>query len=164
MRFSSSIIALAATAALALPSAASAAPYPVHVAQCSPARQHRVVTQGYSIGYYPVGRYFWSDMYGRRYYQAPYVGDPTLSIDYSNATEQTMKEIEFGLVISGDLVAEVRDSGTFSPGVSIKHEFGLSPNIFPLRSSIVHCVPLRITYANGNEWKNPHLPALKRGR
>ena len=53
------------------------------------------------------------------------------------------------------MVAEVRDVGTFSPGAEIKHQFGLSPNVFPLGTSIVECVPLKITFVDGSKWKNP---------
>jgi hypothetical protein len=101
-------------------------------------------------------------VYGYRYYQPPVrTSNPTLNINYSNATEQTMKSIEFGLVANGNLVAEVKDVGTFSPGVEIKHEFGLSPNVFPLQTSLAKCIPLKITYADGTKWKNPRLPVLK---
>jgi hypothetical protein len=77
-------------------------------------------------------------------------------------TSEVMKDIEFGLVVHGNLVAEVRDVGTFSPGAEIKHEFGISPNVFPIQTSFARCVALKITFADGSKWKNPHLPALRR--
>jgi hypothetical protein len=70
-----------------------------------------------------------------------------------------MKQIEFGLIVSGSLVAEVKDVGTFSPGAEIKHKFGLSRNVFPLQTSYAKCVPLKIQFEDGSHWKNPHLPA-----
>ena len=69
-----------------------------------------------------------------------------------------MTEIEFGLVTSGTLRAEVKDVGTFSPGAEIKHKFGISPNVFPLQTALEQCVPLRITFADGTKWRNPGLP------
>ena len=72
-----------------------------------------------------------------------------------------MKQIEFGLIVRGSLVAEVKDVGTFSPGAEIKHKFGVSPNIFPIQTSYAKCVPLHILFADGTKWKNPHLPAYR---
>jgi hypothetical protein len=138
--------------------------HPVKVTTCNP-KQNNYVATGFTPAYYPVGyRYWgWPAVYpGYTYYQYPVQGEPTLSIDYSNATSVVMKDIEFGLVAHGNLVAEVRDVGTFSPGAEIKHSFGLNPNVFPLGTSLVECVPLRITFADGTKWKNPHLPRLNR--
>jgi hypothetical protein len=52
-------------------------------------------------------------------------------------------------VARGQLIAEVRDVGRFSQGASIKHGFGLDPNVFPTGSALHQCVPLRVTYHNG---------------
>ena len=140
--------------------------HPVQVNRCEPQRNRTSSTVGWMPGYYPGGPYYWTDIYGRRYYQYPYPyrtttsEAPTLSIDYVNRTNQTMKEIEFGLVARGALVAEVRDVGTFSPDAEIKHRFGISPNVFPLGTALSRCVPLRVTFENGTTWSNPHLPAL----
>jgi hypothetical protein len=72
-----------------------------------------------------------------------------------------MKQIEFGLIVRGSLVAEVKDIGTFSPGAEIKHKFGVSSNIFPIQTSYAKCVPLKILFVDGTKWKNPHLPAYR---
>lgn len=118
---------------------------------------------GWGPGFYPGGEYWYPSVYGFRYYQPPLrTGNPTLSIDYSNATQQVMKSIEFGLVANGNLVAEVKDVGTFSPGADIKHQFGISSNVFPISTGLPQCVPLKITFADGATWTNRHLPALKR--
>ncbi len=138
--------------------------HPIKVSKCNPQR-NTYTSAGYVPGYYPmgVGPYWgWPSVYGYNYYQYPVQGNPTLSIDYRNATNVVMKDIEFGLIVRGDLVAEVRDVGTFSPGAEIKHEFGISRNVFPLQTSYAECVPLKITFADGSKWKNPHLPALRR--
>ena len=140
------------------------APHPVKVTTCNPQQNAQAFGPAYVPGYYPVGPYYgWYDVYGYRYYQPPVVTtNPTLAIDYSNQTNKVMKEVEFGLIANGHLVAEVKDVGTFSPGVEIKHEFGLSQNVFPLQTALSHCVPLRITYADGTKWRNPRLPQHRR--
>jgi hypothetical protein len=112
---------------------------------------------GYSPGYWG-GRY-WYDVYGARFYQPPVTTtNPQLGIDYVNISDKTMHSIEFGLVASGELKAEVRDVGTFSPGAEIKHRFALSPNVFPIGTALSRCVPLRIKFADGSKWRNPGLP------
>jgi hypothetical protein len=139
--------------------------HPVKINTCNPQRGSVVMAGGFVPAYYPVaGPYWaWPSVYGRTYYQYP-VGhsNPTLAIDYVNETKVVMERIEFGLVVGGELVAEAKDVGTFSPGVEIKHEFGLNPNVFPLRSGLPECVPLKIHFADGTEWQNPHLPKLRR--
>jgi hypothetical protein len=138
--------------------------HPINVTTCNPQRNVGVVG-GYSPAFYPgwAGPYWgWPSVYGPTYYQYPVQGNPTLSIDYSNNTQIVMKQIEFGLVVRGNLLAEVKDVGTFSPGAEIKHEFGVSPNVFPIQSGFPQCVPLKITFEDGTKWTNPHLPALRR--
>jgi hypothetical protein len=113
---------------------------PIHVNRCEPV-QGMTTVSGYSPGYYPAGRYYWRDAYGHRYYQYPmtattHTSNPTLDIDYVNTSPKPLREVQFGLVAKGDLVAEVRDFGTFSQGAEIKHSFGLSPNVFPLGTGL----------------------------
>jgi hypothetical protein len=117
---------------------------------------------GFSQAYYPFAPYYWTDPYGfqyRQYPAAPTSG--TLSIDYMNGSTQVMTTIDFGLVARGRLVAEVRDVGKFSPNAEIKHQFGVSNNVFPLRTALAQCLPLHIIYANGTTWTNPHLPRAR---
>lgn len=137
--------------------------HPIAVSKCTPNRNTYMAT-GYTPAYYPGGPYWgWPAVYpGYTYYQYPVQGEPTLAIDYHNDTTVVMKTVEFGLLARGDLIAEVRDVGTFSPGAEIRHEFGLNPSIFPLSTSVVKCVPLKIEFADGSVWKNPHLPRLNR--
>ena len=140
--------------------------HPVKVTTCDP-RQNATASYGpaWTPAYYPYrgNPWYWNDVYGAPYYQPAYVqNNPTLGIDYTNQTSKVMKQIEFGLIANGNLVAEVRDVGTFSPGVEIKHEFGLSENVFPLQTGLPHCVPLRITFADGTHWRNPRLPGQPR--
>jgi hypothetical protein len=138
---------------------------PINVQSCNP-KQNNYVASGFTPAFYPgyAGGYWgWPSVYGAgyNYYQYPVQGNPTLNIDYHNATNIVMKDIEFGLVARGELLAEVRDVGTFSPGAEIKHEFGISGNVFPIRTGLPQCVPLKIVFMDGTHWTNPHLPALR---
>jgi hypothetical protein len=167
LRFSLGVAALCLVVSGPAVSATQHMAHPINVNTCNPQRNNSVATgyAGYAPAYYPggIGPYWgWPSVYGYRYYQYPVAGNPTLGIDYVNATSTVMKDIEFGLIANGHLVAEVRDVGTFSPGIEIKHEFGLNRNVFPLRTGLPKCVPLKITFADGTKWKNPHLPALQR--
>lgn len=119
---------------------------------------------GYMPGYYPyAGRgYYWRDPYAYSYYQAPISPSGTLYIDFVNATNQEIKTVDFGLIARGNLIAEVRDVGTFAPGVEIKHKFGVDPNVFPLGTAAPACPPLFVEFANGTKWTNPNLPKTDR--
>lgn len=139
-----------------------ATPHPVKVNKCDP-QLNTNTYPGYVPGYYPgAGPYGWYDVYGYRYVQPVTTSSAHLGIDYMNVTSKVMSSIEFGLIARGTLVAEVRDVGTFSPGAEIKHKFGISQNVFPLGTGLPVCVALRIKFADGTSWKNPHLPALQR--
>jgi len=142
------------------PAFAQPAPeHPVKVTTCDPRQNAVAYGSAWTPAYYPYNPYLWNDVYGYRYWQPSYVqNNPTLAIDYSNQTSKVMKSIEFGLIANGNLVAEVKDVGTFSPGIEIKHEFGISPNVFPLQTGLPRCVPLRIAFADGTHWRNPRLP------
>ncbi len=164
-------IAVAALALAPWASANAAQPHGtvVKVNKCDAQEnfKHTATYGDYGPGYYPAhGRYSWNDPYGRRYYQPPISttssSHPELSIDFVNTGSMPIKDIDFGLVAKGYMVAEVRDVGTFAPGVEIKHRFGLNQNVFPLGTSLAQCVPLRATFADGTVWTSPHLPQLKR--
>ena len=168
MRFFRSLAALIIVYLIALPytaAAQTASPVPglpIKVNACNPHAPTESVP-GYVPAYYPYGGlYYWNDVYGYRYTQPPIVSDPILSIHYKNVAPVTAKSIEFGLIARGELVAEVKDVGTFSPNTEIKHKFGLSPNVWPLQTALVKCIPLRVTFENGTTWRNPHLPVLRR--
>lgn len=118
---------------------------------------------GWTPGYYPpYPPYRWYTPYNTWYYEPPITTtNPELGIDYTNMTQKTMKIVEFGLVANGNLIAEVRDVGKFSPGVEIKHRFGINENVFPIGTAMAQCLPLRITYEDGTVWTSRHLPRLK---
>jgi hypothetical protein len=136
----------------------------VRVTTCDPQRSvGSPVYGGFSPAFYPRSPYYWTDPYGFRFSQPALLPTSgTLFLDYTNVTTRVMKLIDFGLIANGRLVAEVRDAGTFSPNIEIKHRFGLNPNVFPLQTGLPRCVALRITYADGTIWRNPRLPALRR--
>jgi hypothetical protein len=164
---------LVATAAAQAPAFAQNAPAPmtnggatgrssarlINVSSCDPQRSVAMPAYGaFSPGFYPYPPYYWNDPYGFSYLQPPLQPTSgTLSIDYRNITQKVMKTIDFGLVANGRLVAEVRDVGTFSPNAEIKHQFGLDPNVFPLRTALSRCVPLHVIYADGTTWTNASL-------
>ncbi len=101
----------------------------------------------------------WNDMYNTQYYQPSVSNNAgSLAIEYQNISNKTMKVIEFGLMADNILLAEVRDTGTFTHGATIKHKFGVSPNIFPLGTGKPACVVTYVEFANGTKWTNPHLP------
>jgi hypothetical protein len=177
VRFSLSVAALcllapfaaaASSSQVAMSMAAGVTTHPIQVSACQAERNVTTTYNwaGYTPGFYPgyaYGGYWgWPSVYGPSYYQPAYASEsPTLGIDYMNVTHAVMKQIEFGLIVKGSLVAEVKDVGTFSPGAEIKHKFGVSSNIFPLQTSFQKCVPLKITFEDGSKWKNPHLPAYR---
>jgi hypothetical protein len=178
MKFSLGTVAMAATMVAGLTSVSLAQPAMqyhapalpgaslLRVSTCNPQLSAPPVYGGFSPGFYPGGfygrPYYWNDPYGFNYYQAPITAaSATLQIDYTNIGTLTMKEIQFGLVARGHLVAEVRDVGKFSPHAEIKHSFGISRNVFPLQTAIVNCVPLHIVFDNGTQWTNPRLPQIE---
>jgi hypothetical protein len=152
-----------ATSGTLLAQPATASGPMVRVSTCDPQRSVAAPAySGFSPGYYPFAPYYWTDPYGFQYRQYPAMPtNGTLSIDYRNVTSRVMTTIDFGLVARGRLVAEVRDVGKFSPNAEIKHQFGLSNNVFPLRTALVSCIPLHIVFADGSSWKNPHLPRAR---
>ena len=150
-----------ATAATAMPIASHAATTssPVRVASCEP-RSHPFDQQaGYTVAMPPPGgENSGSDVYGHPFQRPPNVTreTPVLAISYTNQTQKPIKQIDFALVSNGTLVEEVRDVGTFAPGVQIKHEFGLKS----LPSGTSKCIPLQASFADGTTWKNPKLPKM----
>jgi hypothetical protein len=133
---------------------------PIKVLNCDPEVSATAIPD-YVSGYFPGSPYFWWDVYGDRFTQPAFVAaKPTLNIDYMNLGPIAAHVVEFGLVSRGDLVAEVRDVGTFSPNVEIKHSFGLDPNVFPLGTGLPICAPLRIVFVDHTVWINPNLPRL----
>lgn len=96
--------------------------------------------------------------YGRPYTRTVAGRASTLEIDYKNMASQAAKEIDFGLVARKSLVAQVKDSGTFSPNILIQHEFDIPHSVFPLGTALPQCAILKVVYADGSVWTNPNPP------
>ncbi len=164
MRFFVVVVALLASSAAALAQPQPFTPSVLAVSKCDPQANVSTTYPGYVPAYYPAGaRFYWGDVYGRRFYQPPVSSaNPTLNVDFRNVTNKVMTQIEWGLLANGRLVAEAKDVGTFSPGAEIKHKYGLSRNVFPLQTGLPRCVAMRITFADGTHLRNPNLPAIRR--
>ena len=101
----------------------------------------------------------WVDPYGvhRTPNAFPYY-DGFLAIDYKNDADEAATEVDFGLVSRGSLVATAKDTGTFSKGIMIQHEFVISREVFPIGTTFPYCAVLRVRYRDGAEWHNPNPP------
>ena len=100
----------------------------------------------------------WIDPYGVYHTRNFPYQDGFLGIDYKNHAKQPATEIDFGLVARNTLVATAKDVGTFSPGVTIQHEFVISREVFPIGTEFPYCAVLRVKYRDSTEWKNPEPP------
>lgn len=90
---------------------------------------------------------------GREVYQP---GTPAmLMIDFKNSASKPIKAIDFGYLQHGKVLAVVRDVGSFTPGASIMHAFSFHDMAMFSHVTSMSCVPLRIRYADGTEWKAP---------
>jgi hypothetical protein len=104
----------------------------------------------------PRNNLHWVDPWGRPYSEPGTTA--SVSIDFTNAGTQPATAIDFGLVVSTVLVAEMRDTGTFTPGARISHTLGVSAAALPVRNA--RCVPLRVKWTDGTYWKSSELHAL----
>lgn len=114
----------------------------VKVLSCMATNEARVIAAS-TPSAWPVSPYYNYWVNGTQYYN-PVILTPTtvLSIAFVNESDRAIEHIEFG-VFSGDtLVLKVRDSGRFSPGVTIKHDLRLNAGAFPLPSGELRCVAL----------------------
>lgn len=144
------ILAALAFAAAAAPASAQARQTPgspVTIETCYP---HRHTTGQ---------RHGWIDPYGNHRDSTLFrLQDGFLAIDYRNDGRVAATEIDFGLVARRTLVAVAKDAGTFSPGVTIRHEFVISQEVFPLGTQFPYCAVLRVKFADGSSWRNPNPP------
>jgi hypothetical protein len=148
------------------PAVAVLAGSPVTINHCEVVSGQTTISGGPFVpGFFPrTGPYRWRDPWGRMYRQWPTpvrvnTTNPALNVEYVNTTPDPMEVVILGLVTNGNLIAEVRDVGTFSQGAGIRRSFGLNPVILPL-TGLPQCVPLQATFKNGTVWTSPHLPAL----
>lgn len=108
----------------------------------------------------PRSNLYWVDAWGRPYTEPGTTA--SLSIDFTNVGAQPATAVDFGLVVHTVLVAEMRDTGTFTPGAQISHTLGISASVLPVRNA--RCVPLRVKWADGTYWKSPELHLLNATR
>ena len=119
----------------------------IMVTECSPHRH--VVGEAHP----------WIDPYGIYHsaLQFPYT-EGFLAITYTNEATKTVKEVDFGLVSRGSLIAVAKDVGTFTTGAKIDHEFSLDPEVFPIGTAFPYCAIMRVQYTDGSVWENSNLP------
>jgi hypothetical protein len=115
---------------------------PIHVSRCE--------------ANLPRNNLHWIDPWGRPYSEPG--TRASVSIDFVNSGSQAATAVDFGLVVSTVLVAEMRDTGTFAPGAQISHTLGVSAQALPVRNA--RCVPLRVQWADGTSWKSAELHKL----
>jgi hypothetical protein len=147
-------------------SVATSSGSPVTLKHCEVETGQTMITGGrFTPGFFPrSGTYVWRDPFGRMYRQRRTPAristtDPALNVEYMNTAADPLEVVVIGLVTNGNLIAEVRDVGTFSQGAVISRSFGINPAILPL-TGMPQCVPLQATFKNGTVWTSPHLPAL----
>ena len=136
-------------------------PNPIRIDKCVPESGAASSTPHYVPGYYPAGPdYSWRDVYKRRVYQPPAADSkPALLVAFVNTSPVAIANIEFGLVSRGTLIAQVRDVGSFLPGVESKRRYGVAGKA-PAIDGIPRCIALHVKWKNGTVWTNPNLPAL----
>ncbi|HET9030580.1 MAG TPA: hypothetical protein VFN49_10400 [Candidatus Aquilonibacter sp.] len=140
---------------------------PLSVTRCDPvlsaAQPYYPYTPWYPGAFYGAWYGPWyGPWYGAWTYPVPLPPTATLTVHYVNRTDKPMRTIDFGLMANGFLVARVRDVGTFSPGIEIKHELPLDTNVFPLQTGLPVCLPLEIGFVDGTTWSNPGLDVMRR--
>jgi hypothetical protein len=160
------LISAVSTVCVSSTAGATPAPSPIKVMRCDlQVRGGRAggyststAYTGYKSGYAPGTPYTWGDPFGHTYYQPPTSGSSNLFIDFMNVTQKAMKAIDFGADVSGAVIAEARDTGTFAPNAEIKRKYGVNPLAVPRESAKITCVPLKIEYADGTVWTDQELP------
>jgi hypothetical protein len=147
-------------------SVATSGTAPVTLKHCEVASGQTMITGGRFVpGFFPrTGDYVWRDPFGRMYRQRRTPAritttDPALLVDYVNTSPDPLEVVVIGLVTNGNLIAEVRDVGSFTQGAVISRSFGLNPVILPL-TGMPQCVPLQATFKNGTVWTHPQLPRI----
>jgi len=104
----------------------------------------------------PVASVTWIDSWGNSYTE-PGTGN-NVDIDFINNGTQEAVAIDFGVLVKNTLVAQMRNSGKFSPGVLIKHNLGLDSAALKLKT--FRCLALRVTWADGSQWKSSELSSI----
>jgi hypothetical protein len=69
-------------------------------------------------------------------------GSPTLHVRFSNAARQTISRVTFTLSDGTQII----DAGTFTPGVTIDHTFGLTS------TDAASCAVTAVEFQDGSTW------------
>jgi hypothetical protein len=139
-----------ATAALTLalvaaPFAANAqTPPPIQITNCEVAQ------------YMPTQvRPFWYPWGGPRPYGSIYTDG--LNISYVNRTKKVADRVAFAVNYRGD-AERVVDTGTFSPGVTIDHQFGQFTGLAYLGTQPNSCRVAAVRFSDGTVWRAQPMP------
>lgn len=95
------------------------------------------------------------------YYQRLGPGAPVtdgIAVQYTNHGPAVADRVEFQVGYRGD-VQDIVDVGTFSPGVSIDHQFANFSGLAYLGNRPNHCRVIAVRYTGGATWRRQgHLP------
>lgn len=75
----------------------------------------------------------------------------SIDLSFKNSTDLAETEVLFELRGSDGYIGSIRDTGSFAPGVTIKHHFS-NPN--NLLDSATDATVARVTFADGTIWIN----------
>jgi hypothetical protein len=100
-------------------------------------------------------RPFWYPWGGPRPYGSIYTDG--LHISYVNRTQKVADRIAFAVNYRGD-VERVVDTGTFSPGVTIDHEFGQFTGLAYLGTNPNWCRVAAIRFTDGSVFRAQPMP------
>ena len=112
----------------------------------------------------PNVRHPWVDVYGVTHPVTDFPADQAfLAIAYTNTATKAAREIDFGLVSRGELIAIAHDRDFERDGL-VAHEFVIlrmfHPRELPNRfnADLPYCAVLKVTYSDGSSWRNPNPP------
>lgn len=91
-----------------------------------------------------------------------FIGDG-VDMWFTNTASQAATEVDLGMVQQRLLVYELRNKGTFTPGVLIQRGYGsVGGKGNAVGDDVMHtgCIVLAVRYADGTSWKNPSIPPL----
>jgi hypothetical protein len=74
-------------------------------------------------------------------------GPGSITVDYQNTSNATATEVVFELDVDGALVDTFYDSGSFAPGVTIKHTFTTDTDASQAKIAVS-----QVTFADGRVW------------
>jgi len=79
-------------------------------------------------------------------------GPGFVSMDFQNTANIAATEVVFELDVDGARVSRFKDSGSFAPGVTVRHAFLNNSS-----SSDAQLTVVRVKFADGSEWVPPFV-------